>query len=128
MACTEHEHRDSHEVQHDRRDVHHVVGPIAPAGQETMKIAEDLFGPEVHATFTRITMREFDHGDSLGPEEKYQRDDPQPYGDTTVGGNGGDDVQIKYGDDEKQDEVPPAKNAAQMRCFRDPDRSGNRNG
>ena len=88
-----------------------------------MEVAEDFLGPKVDAAFAGIAMGEFDDGDSLRPEEKDERDDPQPDGDAAVRGDGGNDVEIEYGDDEKKNEVETAENAAQMRRFRDPMRS-----
>ena len=52
-----------------------------------MKIAENFFRPEVDSAFTGITMGEFDHGDALRPEEKEERDDPEPDGDAAIGGD-----------------------------------------
>ena len=100
------------EIQHDGRNVHHVVGPVAPAGKEAVKIAEDFFGPEVDATFAGVAMRQFDHGDALRPEEKNQGDDPQPDGYAAIGGDGRDNVEIEDRDDEEKDEVPAAQDAA----------------
>ena len=34
-----------------------------------MKIAEDFLGPEVHAAFAGIAVREFEDGDALRPEK-----------------------------------------------------------
>ena len=70
MAGAQHEDGDADEVEHDRRHVEHVVGPVAPAGEESVEVAEDFFGPEIDAAFAGITVGEFDDGDALRPEEK----------------------------------------------------------
>src|ERR1700733_2835381 len=103
MARAECEDRDADEVEHDRRHVEHVIGPVAPAGKESVEVAEDFFGPEVDSAFTGIAVREFDDSDALRPEEKKKRSDREPKGDAAIGGDGGDDVQVEYGDDEEED-------------------------
>ena len=62
-----------------------------------------FFGPEVDSAFAGIAMREFDDGDALRPEEKKERDDPEPDCDAAVGRDGGDDVQVEDGDYEEED-------------------------
>jgi len=47
MAGAEDVDRDADEVEHDGRNVEHVVGPIAPAGKKSVEVAEDFFSPEV---------------------------------------------------------------------------------
>ena len=94
---------DADEVEHDSRHVEHVVGPVAPAGEESVKVAENFFRPEIDAAFAGITMGEFDDGDALRPEEKKKRDDPEPDGDAAVGRDGRDYVQIEDGDYEEED-------------------------
>ncbi len=47
------EDRNADEIQHDGRDVHHVVGPVAPAGEESVEVAEDFLGPQIDAAFAR---------------------------------------------------------------------------
>src|ERR1700731_4621808 len=93
---------DADEVEHDRRHVEHVVGPVAPAGEESVEIAEDFFRPEVDAAFAGITMREFNDGDALRPEEEKKGDDPEPDSDAAVGGDGRNDIQVENGDDEEE--------------------------
>src|SRR6185437_9438066 len=90
---------------------------IAPAGEEAVKIAKDFLGPEVNAALARIALREFDDGNALRPEKKDQRNNPEPDGDATVRGDGGDHVQVENSDDEKENEVPAAQNATQTRSF-----------
>ncbi len=69
VSWTENEHRNANEVQHDGWNIHHVVRPIAPAGEEAVKISEDFLGPQVNAAFTGIALRELDHGYTLRPEK-----------------------------------------------------------
>ena len=115
MARAQHIDRHADEIQHDRRHVEHVVGPVAPAGEESVEVAEDFFGPEIDAAFAGIAMREFDDRDALRPEEEKKRDDPEPDGDAAVGGDGGNDVEIEDGDDEEQNEIAAAEGADQVR-------------
>src|SRR5882762_1272399 len=96
---------DADEIEHHRRHVEHVVGPVAPAGEESVEVAEDFFGPEIDSAFAGIAVGEFDDGDALRPEEKKKRDDPEPDGDAAVGGDGRDYVQVEDGDHEEEDEV-----------------------
>src|SRR5262249_50567323 len=86
----------------------------APTGQETVEVAKDFFGPEIDAAFAGITGSEFDHRNSLRPEEQEQRDDPEPDGYATVGRNRRNDVQVKNGDHEQQNQIAPAENAFEM--------------
>ena len=79
-----------------------------------MEVAEDFFGPEIDAAFAGIAVREFDDGDALRPEEKKQRDDPEPDGDAAVGGDRGDDVEIEDGDDEEQHQIAASEGADQV--------------
>jgi hypothetical protein len=41
----------------------------------------------------------------LRPEKKDERDDPEPDGGTTIGGDRWDDVEIENGDDKEENEV-----------------------
>ena len=63
-------HRYADEVQHHRRHVQHVVGPVAPAGEKSVEVAEDFLGPQINAAFPGIAVRQFDDGDALRPEEE----------------------------------------------------------
>ena len=87
MGRAEDEDGDANEIEHDGGHVHHVIGPVAPAGEKTVEVAEDFLGPEVDAAFAGIAVGEFDDRDALGPEKKKQRNDPEPDGDATVGSN-----------------------------------------
>src|SRR5437016_8706566 len=109
------EHTD--EIKHDRRHVHHVVRPVAPAGEKTVEVSEDFLGPEVHAALTRKAMREFNHGDTLWPEEQREGDDPQPDRYAAIGGDGRNDVEVEDGDNKKQNEVPASQHPAQAGRF-----------
>ena len=62
-------------------------------------------------------MRQFDHGDSLRPEEQKQRDDPQPDGHAAVGRDRRDDVQIEDRDHKQQHEIAASEDAYQVRLF-----------
>ncbi len=115
MAGAEHVDRHADEIEHDRRHVEHVVGPVAPAGEESVEVAEDFLSPEVDAAFAGIAVGEFDDRDALRPEEKEKRDDPEPDGDAAVGGDGGDDVEIEDGDDEEQHQIAASEGADQVR-------------
>src|SRR5580704_16032524 len=102
MSRPEHVHGYADEVKHDGRHVEHVVGPVTPTGKKSMEVAEDFFGPEIDAAFTGIAMREFDHSDPLRPEEEEQGDDPQPDGDSAVGCNRRNDIEVEDRNDEMQ--------------------------
>src|SRR5207245_7237549 len=60
-----------------------------------MEVAKDFLSPEVNAAFAGITVREFDDGDSLGPEKKEKGDAPEPDRHPAVGGNGWDHTDRK---------------------------------
>ncbi len=115
VARTQRENGDADEIEHHRRHVEHVVGPVAPAGEETVEVAENFFGPEIDATLAGITVGQFDDRDALRPEEEEQRNDPEPDSDATVGGDRGHDVEIEYGDDEEEDEIKAAEDAFEVR-------------
>src|SRR5579871_3700914 len=112
MPAAQREYGDPDEIEHHRRHVHHVVGPVAPARQKSMKVAEDFFGPEINAALARITMRQFDDGDALRPKKQQQRDDPEPDRDATIGRDRRHNIEIEDGDDEKKHEVETAEDAA----------------
>ncbi len=114
MAGAEHVDRDADEVEHDGRHVEHVVGPVAPAGEESVEVAEDFFGPEIDSAFAGITVGEFDDGDALRPEEKDEGDDPEPDGDAAVGRDGGDDVQVEDGYYEEENEIAAPEGADEV--------------
>src|SRR5579863_155558 len=115
MARAEYIDRHTDEVQHDRRHVEHVVGPVTPAGKKSVEVAEDFFGPEIDSAFSGITVREFDYRDALRPEEKQERDDPEPDGDPAVGRDGWNYVEVEDSDYEKEDEIAASEGADQVR-------------
>src|SRR3954462_2615890 len=115
MTWTQNINRNSDEVEHHGRNIKHVVGPIAPAGEESVKVAEDFFRPEIDSTFTGITMGQLDYSNSLRPKEKYERDHPQPDGDAAVRGNRGNHVEVENCDDKQQNQIPTAENTFQVR-------------
>src|SRR5438477_263948 len=78
MAGSKDKHEHTDEVQHDGGNIHHVVGPVAPAGKKTVEVSKNFLSPEVHAAFAGVAMRKLNHGDALRPEKKRERDDPQP--------------------------------------------------
>jgi hypothetical protein len=79
-----------------------------------VEVAEDFFGPEIDAAFAGIAVGEFDDGDALGKEKKNERDEPEPDGDSAVGGDGGNDVEVEDGDDEEEDEVAASEGAEEF--------------
>ena len=58
-------------------------------------VAEDVLGPQVHAAFSGIAVRQFDDSDPLRPEEQDQRYDPQPDRHPPVGRNGRNHIQVE---------------------------------
>src|SRR6266850_366800 len=117
MPVAQDEYGDSDEIEHHRGNVHHVVRPIAPAGEKAVEVAENFLRPKVDAAFPRVAMSELDHGNALRPEKKNQRDHPQPDGDAAVSGYRRNNIQVENGDDKEENEVPLAQNAAQVWCF-----------
>src|SRR5215831_9507266 len=62
-------------------------------------------------------MRQFNHGNALGPEKKKKRNNPEPDRDAAIRSDGGNHVEVEHSDDEKQNEVPSAENALEMGYF-----------
>src|SRR5579871_192089 len=114
MTRAEHVNGNADEVEHDRRHVEHVIGPVAPAGKESVEIAENLLGPQIDATFARVAVSEFDDGDTLRPEEQKQGDDPEPNRNATVGGDRGNDVEIENGNHEEEHEIAASEGTDQV--------------
>src|SRR5579871_5737005 len=117
VAGAENVNRDTDEIKHHRRNVKHVVRPVAPAGEESVKVPEDFFRPQIHTALAGITMGQLDNRDALRPEEEEERDDPEPDGDAAIGGDGRNDVQIEDGDDEEQNEIAASEGADQVGLF-----------
>src|SRR5882672_6346977 len=101
MVWAEDVDRDADEVKHHRRDVKHVVGPVAPSREKSVEVAEDLFGPEIHATFSGIAVGEFNDGDALRPEEEDEGDDAEGNGNAAIVQDAGDHVEIENGYEKK---------------------------
>src|ERR1700693_5078856 len=114
MRRPEHVDRHADEIKHDGGHVKHVVRPVAPTGEKSVEIAEDFFGPEIDAALTGIAMRQFDDVYALGPEEEKQRDDPEPDGDTAVGRDRRDYVEIEDGNYEQENEIAASEGADQV--------------
>ena len=79
-----------------------------------MKISEDLFGPEVNASFTGIAVSEFNDCNSLRPEKQNKGNDPKPNGDAAISGNRGNDVQVEDCDNKEQNEVHTPQDTPQV--------------
>ena len=82
-----------------------------------MEVSENLFGPQIHATFAWIAVRQFDNGDSLRPEEEQERDHPEPDSDAAVGGDRRNDVEIEDRNHEEQNQIAAPEGADQVRLF-----------
>ena len=76
-----------------------------------MEVSENFLRPEINSTFAGITMRQLDHRDPLRPEEQQQRNDPQPDGNSAVGGNRRNDVQIEDRYYEEQHQIAAPESA-----------------
>src|SRR5882672_361015 len=117
MSFAQNKNGNADEIEHHGGNVHHVVRPIAPAGEKAVEVAENFFRPEIDAAFSRVTMSELNHGNSLRPEKKNQRDHPQPDRDAAVGGDRRNNIQVEDSDHKKQNEIPSSQNPPQVRCF-----------
>jgi len=114
MTGTENIHGDADEIQHHRRHIEHVVGPVAPAGEKAVEVAEDFFGPKIDSALSGIAVSEFDYGDALRPEKKNKRDEPEPHRDPTVGGYGGNYVQVEDCYYKQENQVAASEDALQV--------------
>src|SRR5580704_243661 len=123
VTGTKRKNGNANEVEHDRRNIHHIVSPVAPAGEKTVEVSEDFLGPEVDAAFAGVPVGKFDDRNALRPEKQQKRNNPKPDGDAAVSGNRGNDIEVKDGDDKKQNEVQASQDTAQVRrvlhCGRD---------
>jgi len=79
-----------------------------------VEVAEDFLGPQVNAAFAGITVGEFDDRNALGPEEKEERDDPEPDGDAAIGRDGRNNVEVEDRNDEKQYKIAASEGADQV--------------
>src|SRR6266567_7735998 len=109
MSGSQHIHRNADEIQHDRRNIQHVVRPVAPAGKKSVEVSEDFLGPQINAAFSRIAMRQFNDRDSLRPKEEEERDNPQPNGYPAIRGNRWHNIQIENRPLEQQYQLAPPK-------------------
>ena len=71
------EREDAGHVDQQHRHVEQIVGPVAPAGQESVRVAELLARPEIDAALAGIAAAEHQHGDRFGHEEGDEREQPQ---------------------------------------------------
>src|SRR6266446_7008392 len=117
MSFAQNKNGNADEIEHHGGNVHHIIRPIAPAGEKAVEVAENFLRPKIDAAFSRVTMSELNHGNALRPEKKNQRDHPQPDRDAAVGGDRRNNIQVENGDDEEENEVSLAQNAAQVWCF-----------
>ena len=106
MTGPQHKDGDAHEVQHYRRHIEHVVSPIAPTRKKSVEIAEDFFRPKINSTFSGITVGQFDYSDGLRPEEKRERDDPQPHRHSAVSCDRRHHIEVEHRHHEQQDQIP----------------------
>ncbi len=79
-----------------------------------MEISEDFLGPKVDAAFAGIAVRELNDRNSLRPEKQNKGNDPEPNGDAAVSGYRRNDIQIKNGNNEKQNEVHTPQDTPQV--------------
>src|SRR3984957_7903472 len=101
MAWPKRKNCDADEIQHHGGHVHHVIGPIAPARQEPVKISEHFFGPKINTAFARISVCQLNHRNSLRPEKKNETENPKPDGHSSIRRNARYNVQVKYRHDEQ---------------------------
>ena len=113
MAGAQSENGHTDEIQKDRRNVHHIVRPIAPARKKSVEGAKDFLGPEINAALARVTLGEFDDRNSLRPEKKGQRNHPKPNGDAAIRCNRWQHVQIENGNNEQKHQIPLTQNPFQ---------------
>src|SRR6201981_1991221 len=114
MPWSHREYRYAHEVEHHGGHVEHGVGPVAPAGEKSVEVAENFLGPQIDATLSWISMRKLDHRNPLRPEEKQKRDDPEPDRHATVSSDRGDNVQVEHRNHKQKHQVPASQDPLQM--------------
>ena len=71
------EREDAGHVDEQHRHVEEVVGPVAPAREKAVRVAECLARPQIDAAFARIPASQCQHRDRLGNEERPEREQPQ---------------------------------------------------
>jgi hypothetical protein len=79
-----------------------------------MEVAENFFGPEIDSALSGIAVSKFDYGDALWPEKKNKRDDPEPHRNATIGGYGGNYVQVKDRHYKEEDQVAASEDALEL--------------
>src|SRR2546429_9257073 len=117
MAGPKDKDRYAHEIQHHRWHIEHVIGPITPTRKKSVEIAEDFFGPKVNSTFSGIAVSQFDYSDGLRPEEKRERDDPQPHRHSAICCDRRHHIEVEHRHHEKQHQISAAQNPLQTRLF-----------
>ena len=110
-------------VDEEHRHVEQVVGPIAPAGEKPVRVAEFAARPEIDAALSGMPPREDEDGDRLGDEESGKRDRPQYDRRPAVHGDRRNIVDVDDGDDLQQHEIPAPERARNRRVRRDRHRS-----
>jgi hypothetical protein len=75
---------------------------------------EDLFSPKINAAFPGVTVSEFNNRNPLGKEKKKYGNDPQPDGNSAVGRNRRNYVQVEDGNHEQQHQIAAPEGADQM--------------
>ena len=73
--------------ERERRVIEEVVDPVAPAGDESVEVAERPLAPRVQATFARESGRERRDAEGLRDEEEESGGDPERQGGR-AGGRG----------------------------------------
>src|SRR5258708_12579251 len=80
-----------------------------------MKIAKHLLRPKVQAAFTREAMRQFDDRNALRPEEKSERQQPEPDGDKPARRHHRYQVHVGDGHHAQPRKIPASQDAPQVR-------------
>src|ERR1700740_1945756 len=106
MARPKRKNCDADEVQHHGGHVHHVIGPVAPARQKSVKISEHFFGPQIDAALARVSMSQLNYRNTLGPEKKGKAENPKPDRYAAIRRNARHNIQVEYRYDEQRDQVP----------------------
>src|SRR4029077_15369295 len=101
MAGAKDEDGDANEGEHHGGHIHHVVRPVAPAGQEAVKVAKNFLGPQVDTAFAGIAVSQFNDGHSLGQKKQQEGDEPQPKGHSAVRGDARNHIEVEDRDDEQ---------------------------
>jgi hypothetical protein len=105
---------DPDKIEEKRRDIEDVVGPVAPAADEAVGVAEELPRPEVDPPFLGIPGRELRYRDALREEEQQERPDPESDRRKSSRRSDRDQVEVQYGDDVEEDEIPESQGARKL--------------